>query len=180
MTVHAHFTGNKDFMWKKIRQNRNPWLVSPCEGITFLFRICISSIHHFVPIYTQCTRGPSRGHWKQPLLPTPSLLHSLGIHFCRRATYLLIALSLPGPPKYFRVFHPLYFWVPLVLLPIIGIVCSSETKDDSFMNRNQTDEWKGRLKLSKSETIIHNIRTVWLSTNYQSRVLCLRIHFNRS
>ena len=48
---------------------------------------------------------------------------------------------------YFRSFDQFYFWMPVGVVMLLGLILSEESKDSSFMNRQQTEEWKGKLKI---------------------------------
>ena len=45
----------------------------------------------------------------------------------------------------FRHFQPIYFWMTSMVLILVGAIFSTESEDPTFMNRDQTDEWKGIL-----------------------------------
>ena len=47
---------------------------------------------------------------------------------------------------YFRSFDHLYFWMPVGFVMLLGLILSEESKDSTFMNRQQTEEWKGKSK----------------------------------
>ena len=44
----------------------------------------------------------------------------------------------------YRIFDPLHFWLPMGVIVLIGIVFTNECVDSTFMNRQQTEEWKGK------------------------------------
>ncbi len=52
---------------------------------------------------------------------------------------------------HFRYFTPLSFFLPVLYMLVVGLFFNEGTKSPKFLNRDQTDEWKGqnRLKLSQ-------------------------------
>ena len=46
-----------------------------------------------------------------------------------------------------KQFSLVRFFVPLIYVFILGVWGTSTVKQDSFLNRDQTDEWKGWMQL---------------------------------